>query len=102
LAYKILSESKHSDSLGQDYESSLSESHRNKEGIYYTPQSVVDDMLSVSAAEIGNKVFLDPCCGGGNFIIRALEVGFKPENVYGFDTDENAVAISRKRFFDQT
>ena len=27
------------------YESSLSESYKNKEGIYYTPQHIVEDML---------------------------------------------------------
>ena len=47
--------------------------------------------------DVEGKTFLDPCCGSGNFIIEAIKKGFAPENVYGFDTDENAVAITKKR-----
>lgn len=42
-------------------------------------------------------MFLDPCCGSGNFIIEALKLGVSPENIYGFDTDENAVSITKQR-----
>ncbi len=84
------------------YEDSLSESFRNREGIYYTPQEIVLDMFSEIPSEIREKTFLDPCCGSGNFIIKAIEQGFKPENVFGFDSDENAIAITRKRVLDLT
>ena len=89
------------DNLWQDYENSLSESYRNKEGIYYTPTDIVVDMFK-SIENVEDKTFLDPCCGGGNFLMQALEMGFKPENVYGFDTDQNAVEITKKRFFEKT
>ncbi|GHT54935.1 hypothetical protein AGMMS49982_20350 [Bacteroidia bacterium] len=89
------------DSVGQKYESSLSESFRNKEGIYYTPAKIVTDMM-LSISDVENKTFLDPCCGGGNFIMQAVTIGFKPENVYGFDTDINAVEITKKRILDKT
>ena len=82
--------------LSDCYESSLSESYKNKEGIYYTPQYIVEDMMR-DIADVENKTFLDPCCGSGNFIIEAIKKGFAPENVYGFDTDANAVAITKKR-----
>lgn len=102
IADKILYGKQTGENLAREYENSLSESHRNKEGIYYTPQSIAADMLPEKVDDVADKLFLDPCCGGGNFIIRALEIGFKPENVYGFDTDANAAAITRKRIFDKT
>lgn len=87
------------DDIGQFYESSLSESYKNKEGIYYTPLEIIKDMLlSISNAN-NNESFLDPCCGAGNFLIHAIEKGIKPENIYGFDTDNNAVEITKKRIF---
>ncbi len=85
--------------ISNDYESSLSESYKNKEGIYYTPQYIVEDMMK-DIKDIKDKTFLDPCCGSGNFIIEAIKKGFAPENVYGFDTDVNAVAITKKRIKD--
>jgi site-specific DNA-methyltransferase (adenine-specific) len=89
------------DNLGQQYENLLSESYKNKEGIYYTSLNIVDDMFS-SVENIESKTFLDPCCGGGNFIIQAIAKGFKLENIYGFDIDKNAVEITRKRIFNRT
>ena len=82
--------------ISDEYESSLSDSHRNKEGIYYTPQYIVCDMMK-DVVNVEDKTFLDPCCGSGNFIIEAIRKGFSPENVYGFDVDENAVLITKKR-----
>lgn len=88
-----------SGNLGEDYESSLSESYRNKEGIYYTPPEVVRDLFSAPQEDIQHATFCDPCCGSGNFIIRALELGFKPENIYGYDVDPVAVEITQARIF---
>ncbi len=81
-----------------DYESSLDESFRGREGIYYTPQSIVEDMMStIERHDIEHKLFLDPCCGSGNFLVEALNMGFRAENIYGFDTDTDAVEIARSR-----
>lgn len=82
--------------IGIEYENSLSESYRNNEGIFYTPSWVVKDMMS--SITIGkDSTFLDPCCGSGNFIVEAIQAGIKPENVYGFDVDVNAVFITKER-----
>ena len=97
---QVINSKKFSDNLWQEYENSLSESYRNKEGIYNTPTEVVADMLK-SIVDIENKTFLDPCCGGGNFLMQALEKGILPENIYGFDTDNNAVEITKKRIFEK-
>lgn len=89
------------DNIGQRYEAMLSDSYRNREGIYYTPMTIVDDMLKgVEANE--STTFLDPCCGSGNFLIKAIEKGVSPMNVYGFDTDPNAVMIARRRIKELT
>ena len=42
------------------------------------------------------------CCGSGNFIIHALELGFKPENIYGYDIDPVAIEITNARVFKVT
>lgn len=44
-----------------------------------------------------DHTFLDPCCGSGNFLVEAVKAGIAPENIYGFDTDQNAVFIARER-----
>jgi len=83
--------------LGEEYEACLSDSYRNKEGIYYTPAHVVRDLFFKPQEDIGKATFCDPCCGSGNFILRALEIGFKPENVYGYDVDPVAIEITKAR-----
>lgn len=99
---KAKSEIETLESLGDHYEASLSDSYRNKEGIYYTPNHIVNDLLSLEDKPIKNETFCDPCCGSGNFLIRALEIGFKPENIFGFDVDPVAVEITKRRIYEKT
>ena len=89
------------DSLPQRYEQSLSESHKNKEGIFYTDKIVVTDMLKDTPID-DQTTFLDPCCGCGNFILEAIEKGIRVENIYGFDTDPIAIEITKKRIYHKT
>ncbi len=93
---KSLSQKYSGEEIGIEYENSLSDSFRNKEGIYYTPSWVIIDMFRNIAIDSNTK-FLDPCCGSGNFIIEAIKSGVSPENAYGFDVDENAVFITKQR-----
>lgn len=87
--------------ISNAYESSLSDSYRNKEGIFYTPSSITSNMMKdVHANE--HETFLEPCCGSGNFVLEAVQHGVKPENIYAFDTDEKAVEITRRRLFEAT
>lgn len=84
------------ESMGEAYADSLSEAHRNREGIFYTPPAIAADMLK--GIIVGSDTsFLDPCCGSGTFLVEALKKGVKPENVFGFDPDANAVEIARTR-----
>lgn len=92
----LLIEKYNGEQIGIEYESSLADSYRNKEGIYYTPSWVVKDMFKNMKINPDCK-FLDPCCGSGNFVIEAIRQGVAPENVYGFDVDKNAVQITRQR-----
>ncbi len=87
------------DKIGIEYEASLSDSYRNKEGIYYTPDQVVRDLLAVPGDDIQDASLCDPCCGSGNFVVRAIELGFKPENIYGYDIDPVAVEITKTRIY---
>lgn len=89
-------------SLGSEYESRLSDSYRNREGIYYTPENIVCDLFKNPAIDIDRATFCDPCCGSGNFVSHALSLGFKPENIYAFDTDPVAVEITKKRIFQES
>ncbi|MBM9519118.1 N-6 DNA methylase [Desulforhopalus vacuolatus] len=99
---KITSSISSSDKIGIEYEASLSDSYRNKEGIYYTPGQVVSDLLAVTKDDAQDASFCDPCCGSGNFVVRAIELGFKPENIYGYDIDPVAVEITKARIYNIT
>jgi len=98
---KKLSESTFDEHIVEEYEAALSESFRNKEGIYYTNKNIVDDMLRNSDIT-EQTTFLDPCCGCGNYIIGAIDKGVKVENVFGYDTDANAIEITKKRIYEKT
>ena len=87
------------DNLSIEYEASLSDSFRNREGIYYTPANVAHDLFSAPSEDIRNASFCDPCCGSGNFIVRALELGFSPKNIHGYDIDPVAAAITKARIY---
>ncbi|MCH9853614.1 MAG: N-6 DNA methylase [Alphaproteobacteria bacterium] len=90
------------DALSKFYESGLGASHKNRKGIFYTPPDIVREMLSLTVTtkrNISNKIFCDPCCGTGNFIIAALQQGISPHNIYGFDTDPTAISIARARLY---
>lgn len=101
LLQSKLSAKRSLDTLGEEYESSLSNSYRNQEGIYYTPVRIVKDMLKELKPD-SSTTFCDPCCGAGNFIIEAINKGVKPEHIYAFDTDPNAIAITKKRILEKT
>jgi len=89
------------ENIGIEYETSLSDSYRNKEGVYYTPSEVTRDLFAVTE-NVQSASFCDPCCGSGNFISRALELGFKPENIYGYDVDPVAVELTKARIYEAT
>ncbi len=96
---------------------------RKEQGIYYTPSYIVDYIVKNTLQPVLDKCsgvedlkkikVLDPACGSGSFLIKALEMitqkykdfGYKDEemlkimilseNIYGVDLDEQAVEIAR-------
>lgn len=96
-----LNNGKFDDAIISKYEKSLSESYRNKEGIYYTREDIVADMFRDVVVN-DTTTFLDPCCGCGNYIIGAIERGIRVENIYAFDTDATAVEITKQRILAKT
>ncbi len=84
----------------KSYEESLDRGQRRAAGIYYTPNSIVKQMVELvkeEGVDLSDKLLLDPCCGSGNFLVEALRVGFRAENIYGFDIDPKGVKIARQR-----
>lgn len=88
--------------ISNKYENNISNSYKNKQGLYYTPEHVCKKIFSDIPKPKPNDKFLDPCCGTGNFLLAAIEHGFKPENTYGFDIDELAIKIAQKRVYEKT
>ena len=88
--------------LSLKYETSLSTAHKNREGIYYTPEDICVSMLAEFLELTPDTKFCDPCCGSGNFIIEAIRRGIQPQNVFGFDTDSTAIAITKQRILNET
>ncbi|MDR0911414.1 MAG: SAM-dependent methyltransferase, partial [Methanobrevibacter sp.] len=101
------------------YESFLLEEKQQKEGIFYTPLSLVDYMLNDTVnktLESKNECkVLDPACGSGIFLVESLRRIIEAEknlsvmdenlsierltelvknNIFGIDIDKNAVNIS--------
>lgn len=96
---------------------------RKEQGIYYTPTHIVNYIVDSALRPVLDKCksindlkqvkVLDPACGSGSFLIKALEVltekyrefGYKDneltkiqiltQNLYGVDLDEKAVEIAR-------
>lgn len=96
---------------------------RKEQGIYYTPPFIVDYIVRNalkpvldncrSVNDLKKIKVLDPACGSGSFLTKALEVILEKykdfnyddtenlrieiilENIYGVDLDEQAVEIAR-------
>ncbi|MGG6293068.1 Eco57I restriction-modification methylase domain-containing protein [Leptolyngbya sp. AN02str] len=96
--------------LGQVYEATLSATRRKGQGSFYTPEPLVQYMVSTllyhwfQRHDALPKV-LDPACGGGAFLVAVFRVGLQRGQsvgltdwlhcLYGVDVDAQAVAITR-------
>lgn len=96
------------------YEKEVSERHKKKNGVFYTPTYIVDYIVSntLSREKIQNKAkILDPACGSGAFLLGAfnyildsykfqnLTIEAKKEllktHVFGIDIDQEAVNVTK-------
>jgi len=83
------------------YEFLVEPSVRRKLGEYYTPEWLVEMMLS--EFDIKDKVVLDPFCGSGTFLVKAFHIKIKAgedpdralNEVVGFDINPLAIAVAR-------
>lgn len=85
------------DTLGLIYLSLMEFSKRRQSGRYYTPQNLTDTAVETLQVARG-RVFLDPCCGSGNFLLRLLKRGARVEDLYGSDLDGFSVTLARVNF----
>lgn len=83
------------DTLGFLYISLLSLSTRKSSGAYYTDAETVKKVCkSVSEDVKDDAIYMDPCCGTGNFLMQLTKVT-SIDNMYGYDIDEIATSICR-------
>jgi len=83
----------HFDILGLLYQSIKSEGEKAKQGSYYTPKNIVDDIITDYVKD--SYKILDPCCGTGQFLLNASDFISNPRDIYGFDIDQIAVFIAK-------
>ncbi len=84
---------KQRDALGFIYQSVLIEGKKSRNGSYFTPPTIVDE-IAFEYVKSDSKV-LDPCCGTGQFLLAFSKMIKNPSNIYGLDIDEIAVRIAR-------
>lgn len=83
---------KNYDFLGALYQSLVTEGDKNRNGSYYTPSNIVDDMLSDFNLTTTSN-FLDPCCGSGAFLLRVKVRN--PLHLFGIEKDPIAAFIAK-------
>lgn len=93
------------DFLGALYSSSLTIGNKTTNGIFYTPFSVVINIVNSinDTMLLDDYKIVDPACGSGNFIIsiinRMKSLGYDQKRitqaVYGYDVDNIAVFIAK-------
>lgn len=86
---------KNEDILGLLYISLSDLNNRKASGTYYTPTKIVKKVIKESYFEhLSDKKILDPCCGGGNFLLH-LPDDIDISQIHGNDTDSVAINITR-------
>ncbi len=92
--------------LGAAYELSLAATDRKARGAWFTPPAVVTAIVNCLWATVNGPPtsVLDPSCGGGAFLLGALDRfvvdGLDPgdalSRVNGLDIDPDAIAVARR------
>ncbi|MDR0703791.1 MAG: N-6 DNA methylase [Planctomycetaceae bacterium] len=81
------------DVFGLLYQSLLTEGQKAAAGSYYTPSSIVREI--VKEYSTAQSSILDPACGTGQFLLEAANVVDDPNLLYGIDLDPFAVRLCR-------
>ena len=75
------------------YQSILAEGEKSRMGSYYTPDIITGEIASRMHSH--GPMFLDPCCGTGQFLIAFAEKYGSAANVWGIDIDPVAVNLAK-------
>jgi len=110
------------DILGKIYERYLPKEERRKLGEFYTPNEIIEHILDqvgyLAENEIEGKDLLDPACGSGGFLVKALNrlikryeaKGLSPKtiltnainHIFGFDINPFACHIAEMNLLFQS
>ncbi|NLK50115.1 MAG: N-6 DNA methylase [Candidatus Cloacimonetes bacterium] len=91
--FKNLEDPIQQDLLGAFYQIMSSVGCKSEKGSYYTPLSIVNEIVSDHYQ--GGMKFLDPCCGTGQFLLScAMQEGCYFNDLYGIDIDPLATFIA--------
>ncbi len=101
--------------LGRTRQLGLPRGHRHRNGVYYTPEGVVNRLSELALDGIGDRVpggtplrICDPAMGVGAFLLgvaeRLVGLGYRPSEVverclWGADIDELAVAVAEAALY---
>lgn len=95
---------------GHEYERSIPSERRRREGIHYTSADLSATVVARAFDALGRPPtrVLDPTCGGGAFLLAALDAlvehGVEPGDalgrVRGIDADGGAVRVARRALHD--
>ena len=97
----------------EDLFEEIIEGHRKKkEGVVYTPDYIIDHLISESLKMISKDAreisLCDPACGSGGFLVGAIELlrkkGIDPSHsiknqLIGFDINESAVSFAKSHIY---
>ena len=75
------------------YEKSLELEFKKGKGVFYTDTELIKNIVNLLDIS-KDSVILDPCCGTGNFLVVAKELGYK--KIYGADIDKDAILLAKK------
>ena len=90
------------------YKWNLNKEALKKDGIYYTPETIVECILKNTLYNFKDKLkILDPSCGTGCFLIKCIDILYPLYNdsntvssfLYGVDLDEKSVEICKISLF---
>ena len=123
LGYKLEQAKKKPKLFGESLEIHKDSKKRKEQGIYYTPSYIVDYIVRNTIGPVLDKChsiedlkkikILDPACGSGSFLVKALAVMTEKyiecgsrgdeftkrtillENIYGVDLDSQAIELAR-------
>ena len=81
------------DLASKNYEKSLDSVYKKDNGIFYTDIRLASQIMAFLSFP-KDSIILDPCCGTGNFLTVAQELGY--EKIYGADIDKGAISLAKK------